>query len=299
MRMTSVAAALLVAVGVGFLAFHPSRPLYMQQRPITLRAADGVQLHGTLSRPRWRRSDVPGMVIVHGSGPLTRDDVRGDMRALVRMGFAVLAYDKRGAGRSEGVFLRQWGDSAEAVLAQLASDAAVALDSLRTAAGVDTTRVGFFGASQAGWIIPLAAERAQRRPRFQVLLASPAVSTGVEQYYSDLSGDGSRPPQVSDRRELEARVLAYAGRRGYDPVPVLARSTVPTLWLLGDRDMSVPTFASRRVLDSLSRTGVSMHTVVNFPNADHFLRDADGGPQPPVWNEMMSWLRTQGVVRAP
>lgn len=297
--MTSVAAALLAVVGAGLLAFHPSRPLYMQQRPIALRAPDGVTLHGTLSRPRWRRTAVPGLVIVHGSGPLTRDDVRGDMRALVRMGFAVLTYDKRGAGRSEGVFLRQWGDSAEAVLSQLAQDAAVALDSLRAARGVDTTRVGFFGASQAGWIIPLAAERAQQRPRFHVLLASPAVSTAVEQCYSDLSGDGSRPAQVANRQELEARVFAYSGRHGYDPAPVLARSTVPTLWMLGDRDLSVPTFASRRVLDSLSRAGVSVHTVVHFPNADHFLRDADGGPQPPVWEQMLSWLRAQGIVRAP
>jgi hypothetical protein len=55
----------------------------MQQREITLRAPDGVVLRGTLSRPQWRRADVAGMVIVHGSGALTRNDVRGDMRALV------------------------------------------------------------------------------------------------------------------------------------------------------------------------------------------------------------------------
>lgn len=239
------------------------------------------------------------MVIVHGSGPLTRDDVRGDMRALVRMGFAVLAYDKRGAGRSEGTFVRQWGDSATAVLAQLATDAAVAFDSLRASDGVDSTRVGFFGASQAGWIIPLAAERSRHRPRFHVLLAGPAVSTGVEQYYSDLSGDGSRPAQVADRGELERRVLAYSGTRGYDPTPILARTTVPTLWMLGDRDASVPTFASHRVLDSLAKTGVTAHTVVRYPNADHFLRDADGGPQPPVWPDMIGWLQAHGIVRTP
>jgi|688.fasta_scaffold306593_2 pimeloyl-ACP methyl ester carboxylesterase len=90
----------------------------------------------------------------------------------------------------------------------------------------------------------------------------------------------------------------YAGSRGYDPAPVLATSTVPTLWLLDDRDLSVTTFASRRVLDSLARTGVSTHTVVSFPNADHFLRDAAGG-LPPVWNAMMSWPQTQSVIRAP
>jgi uncharacterized protein len=293
MRRKILVAALVL--GTGLLAFHPARPLYMQQRSVTFAANDGVLLHGTLSRPRWRRAAVPAMVIVHGSGPLTRDAVRGDTRALVRMGFAVLAYDKRGVGRSGGTFPVQWGDSAELILTQLAADAAVAMDSLRTAADVDTSRLGFFGASQAGWVIPLAVERTSR-PRFNILLASPAVSTGVEQYYSDLSGDGSRSPVVTDRRELENRVFAYRGAIGYDPTPVLARSVVPTLWLLGERDQSVPTFASRRMLDSLTKHGRGMHTVVSFPNADHFLRDVDGGPQPPVWDQMLAWMGRIGVT---
>lgn len=298
--MNRLALGLVVGLGTGLLAFHPSRPLYMQRRPVALATSDGVVLQGTLSRPRWRRGPVPGVVLVHGSGPLTRDHLRGDTRALVRLGFAVLAYDKRGAGASGGVFLRQWGDSAEAVLQRLAADAATALDSLWSAEGVDTNRVGFFGASQAGWIIPLASEIARVPPRFQVLLASPAVSTGVEQYYSDLSGDGSRPAQIADRRELEQRVLEYRGAVGFDPVPALAGTEVPTLWLLGERDLSVPTFASRRVLDSLAHAGRGRHTVVVFANADHFLRDASGGPPPPVWEEMMGWLRAIGVLsRAP
>lgn len=294
--MNLLAALLLAGLGTGLLVFHPSRPLYMQQRQVVLAADDGVLLRGTLSRPRWRRDAVPGVVLVHGSGPLTRDQLRGDTRALVRLGFAVLAYDKRGVGASGGVFLRQWGDSAEAVLRRLAADAAVAFDTLAQARDVDVHRLGFFGASQAGWIIPLAAERAQHRAQFHVLLASPAVSTGVEQYYSDLSGDGSRPPQAVDRADLEQRVLAFRGPAGYDPLPVLARSDVPTLWLLGDRDASVPTFASGRVLDSLAAAGRGRHTVVRFPNADHFLRDADGGTPPPVWDTIMRWLGALGIV---
>ena len=43
-------------------------------------------------------------------------------------------------------------------------------------------------------------------PRFSVILSGPAVSTGVEQYYSDLTGDGNRPPQVADRAFVERTV---------------------------------------------------------------------------------------------
>ena len=89
-----------VAVAIGFLAFHPSRPLYLQNRAIEIAADDGALLRGTLSLPRWSRRPVPGIVLVHGSGPLTREHLRGDARRLARLGFAVLAYDKRGVGHS-------------------------------------------------------------------------------------------------------------------------------------------------------------------------------------------------------
>lgn len=288
--MNLLIAGLALSLGAGVLTFHPSRPLYMRHRDIAVVADDGTTLRATLSRPRWQRGPVPGVVIVHGSGPLTRTDVRGDTRALVRRGFAVLAYDKRGAGASDGVYTRQWGDSADAVLLRLARDAAAAFDSLAASPHVDGTRIGFFGASQAGWIIPRASTLARTSPRFNVILAGPAVSTGVEQYYSDLSGDGSRPPQVSDRAELERRVLAFDGARGYDPAPVLMATRVPTLWLLGDRDMSVPTFATVRVLDSLRAAGSDRHTVVRFPTADHFLRDMERGEDVPLWDEMLRWV---------
>ena len=97
--------------------------------------------------------------------------------------------------------------SADALLRRLAADAAAAFNELAADPEVDTTRIGFFGASQAGWIIPLAAELTRTRPRFHVILSGNAVSTGVEQYYSDLTGDGTRAPQVADRAEIERRVL--------------------------------------------------------------------------------------------
>lgn len=299
--MKLVAAILSLVVGIGLLVFHPSRPLYLKNRAVEVTVDQGVVLRGTLSLPRWSRKPVPGVVLVHGSGPLTRNHVRGDARKLARLGFAVLSYDKRGAGASTGVYLpgREWGDSVPAVLHRLAADAAAMLDRLASEGDVDPDRIGFFGASQAGWIIPLAAGLARRPPRFNVILSGPAVSTGVEQHYSDLTSDGTGAPRVADRAEVERRTLSFSGRAGFDPSPVLSASRIPTLWLLGGRDQSVPTFASTRVLDAIQTAGNNSHTVVVYPTVDHGLRDVDTGTPAPIWDDMMRWLRERGVLAGP
>jgi amino acid transporter len=86
---TSKAAGLIAALvlGAAVVVFHPARPLYMQHRAVEITVDDGVTLRGTISRPRWSRTPVPAVVLVHGSGPLTREHVRSNTRSLVRLGF--------------------------------------------------------------------------------------------------------------------------------------------------------------------------------------------------------------------
>jgi len=150
--------------------------------------------------------------------------------------------------------------------------------------------VGFFGASQAGWVIPLAARLTQRPPQFNIILSGAAVSTGEEAFYSMLTGDGLRPAQVSDLAEAHRRLRERPGAEGFDPRPLLAASTIPTLWLLGGRDWSVPTLASVAVLDSITRAGRGAHTVLVYPEAGHDLRDVASGKAAPVWGNLLTWL---------
>ena len=288
--------ALALLGGAFVLVFHPSRPLYMRQRSVHFTSADGTMLAGTLSLPRWVRRPVPAVVVVHGSGRITRRDMLGDVRGLVREGLGVLAYDKRGCGASGGTYPRGGGPDFEGVLRLLARDAEAAFVRLRGEPEVDPSRLGLFGASQAGWIIPIAAERLEPKPRFHVLLSAPAVSTGVEAFYSRLTGDGSRAPEIQEENVIRAQVSAYAGVAGYDPAPTLRLLPVPTLWLLGEDDRSVPTFATVRALEAIRGAGHRAHTVVVYPGADHALRDVGTGAALPVWRDLRTWLEAQAVL---
>ena len=284
MIIVPIAAAL---AGTFLLVFHPARPLRMKNTDVTVVAPDGVQLAGTLSVPRGS-DPIGAVVLVHGSGPLTRNEVRGDVRGLVDLGFAVLHYDKRGAGASGGTYMQGSRTPAMQLMDVLSSDAATVFDTLR-ARMASNVLCGFFGASQAGWIIPLAATRCARAPDLHIILSGPAVPTGVESYYSELTSDGTGDPLIADRDSLERMTLSYSGEPGYDPLPVWRNLHIPTLWLLGDRDGSVPTFATVRLLDELIAEGHAEHTIVRFPNAAHDLRDMGSGDPVPVWENVAAW----------
>lgn len=57
-------------MGVGILAFHPSRPIFMQYRDVEVVVDDDTTIRETISKSRWSRRPVPIIVLVHGSGAL-------------------------------------------------------------------------------------------------------------------------------------------------------------------------------------------------------------------------------------
>src|SRR5206468_1660261 len=117
------------------------------------------------------------------------------------LGLVALAFDKRGSGESQG----DWTDAS---LDDLAGDATAAMAFLAARPEVDPARIGVWGVSQAGWVVPLLAGRAQR-PAFSI------VVTGGGADRADASADARRPRRrrsARSRQSFSGAVEAGTGR---------------------------------------------------------------------------------------
>jgi dipeptidyl aminopeptidase/acylaminoacyl peptidase len=256
--------------------------------------ARNAELAGELLLPApapGRRA--PGIVLVHGAGRLQRHAYRAGAERLRALGFAVLLYDKRGVGESTGRYQDVSPDNSEEVLALLADDARRAVHRLAAHPGVDANRVGLFGGSQAGWILPLAAT--DTAVRFLIVLSGPAVSVGLEIRHGRVTDEGRRA--ISDR-EVSRDLAAFRGRRGYEPLPTLEQLRVPTLWIMGERDRNLPLAETLAVLESLPARRAGLLTLVRMPGADHQLYLPDG-TRADYWSPMADWLHAQAVLPTP
>ena len=85
-------------------------------------------------------------------------DLRIVWRNLVPEPLVVLTYDKPGVGESSGQFHEVRTDTSEQQLRSLADDVLACVEFLKKYPMVDPKKVGLFGGSQAGWIIPIASD---------------------------------------------------------------------------------------------------------------------------------------------
>jgi pimeloyl-ACP methyl ester carboxylesterase len=178
----------------------------------------------------------PAVAMVHGSGASTRDEFDVFAAYFALHGIAVIADDKRGVGESRGAYPGEL--ATDATIDVLARDAQSEVRFLAGLPGIDPTRVGLFGDSQAGWIIPLAAARSPA-VHWAVLNSGPTTTVGETDLWAQLAGQSQGPPSGT-RAEMLAQVRE-AGPSGFDPVPYLRRLQIPALWMYGSDDRNVPT----------------------------------------------------------
>ena len=293
----SLAAALACVLFTGACeAAHSSAPSPPSTQEVWFESR-GVRLGGTLQLPGGR-GPHPAVALVHGSGRLTADQMGGNAAALVRMGLAVLAYDKRGVGRSGGEYSGVGARNSVEMFDLLAADAEAAVGWLLSRRDIDASRVGLFGFSQAGWIAPIAASR-NERIRFVGLVSGPAVTVGEENAFSDLAGADPGSRQGLSDEEIEREFAAFRGPHGFDPDPAIRAMRVPSLWVIGEADRSIPVGRTLENLERIKRETGRPITVYVFPGMDHGMRNPVTGDRADFWSVVRGWLLQNGIISKP
>lgn len=146
---------------------------YTEEEVSFLSPNPNVTLFGTLTIPEGD-GPFPAVILVTGSGPQDRDETIAGHRpfhviadVLSRQGIAVLRYDERGIGESEGEF-------STATSADFADDAEAALNFLASVDNIIAENTGIIGHSEGALIAPMVASR---RPEtgFIIMLAGPSI----------------------------------------------------------------------------------------------------------------------------
>ncbi|MGI4873056.1 MAG: alpha/beta hydrolase family protein [Janthinobacterium lividum] len=231
-----------------------AQPTAFRTEDVTFTSA-GITLAGTMLTPRH---PVAAVVLVHGSGQEKR--LLELAARLAGCGIAVLTYDKRGVGESGGVYVgpEVGTNNVEAAnLNLLAADASAATTALSARLPARHGPVGLAGGSQAGWVIPLAAQQ-NRAVRFMVLFSGPVVSVR-EQLRFQFFTQGNRH-FWDTHTEAEAREHLRNDPDRYqfadtDVCITLATLAIPGLWLFGGQDIQAPVRLSMEHLDTLKAQG--------------------------------------------
>jgi uncharacterized protein len=153
---------------------EPVRPFPYSETDVSFEnKIDKIKLAGTLTMPA-NASNCAAVILVTGSGPQNRDEeLLGHKPFLVlsdyltRRGIAVFRYDDRGVGKSEGKF-------ASATTADFASDAASAIDFLKTQKGINPAKIGIAGHSEGGIVSAIIAAT-RKDLAFGIMLAGPGL----------------------------------------------------------------------------------------------------------------------------
>ncbi|WP_421765065.1 alpha/beta hydrolase family protein [Ekhidna sp.] len=226
----------------------------------------------------------PAMIMVHGSGHVDRHLFKGSAQNYVRLGIAVLRYDKRGVGQSTGRYHDVNAANSPTVFPILADDVNSIVKYLTTRPDILPDHIGLIGPSQAGWIMPLAAGSSSDIS-FMVSVSGATSTVGISDYFDSIA-EGNMTEE-----EIAEALKNFNGIHGFDPRPSLESLQIPALWVYGGKDKSNPAANDISIIEDIRETYDKDYTVHLFPNLNHELLDVNtNAPIPETQICVNDWL---------
>ncbi|MBF6260100.1 alpha/beta hydrolase [Nocardia farcinica] len=297
-RRALIAAGCVVAlvVGVGGWVLYANDFAIREER-LTI-PGSAQPLDAILALPKQGRGPFGLVVFVHGDGAANanRDGFYEPIwESFAKAGYASLSWNKPGVDGAQGNWLDQ-------SMHDRAVEAEAAIDWARQRADIDPHRIGMWGISQAGWVVP---EVAAHRPDLQfVVLVGVAVNwlrQGEYNLLAELRHRDASESEVAaalDRRNAGLKLLRdnatyeqyLAANTDSDPMSaerwnfvlknyrsdvteILPRIKVPVLLALGDDDLNVDVNETEQVYRHILPP--QQLTVQRYPNASHNIVKAD------------------------
>jgi hypothetical protein len=282
-------------------------PAKFEETEVTVGSGEWA-LPGTLTMPKGD-GPFPGLVLVHGSGPNSRDEELGPNKpfkdlawGLATRGIAVLRYDKRSKVHGKKILADPKLEAAMTVKDETIDDALAAAALLQKTKGVDGKRVFVLGHSLGGFLMPrIALAAAPLRVAGFISMAGltrPLDDTIVRQM-TYLYGLAGNTLSDEDRKKLQdikdavvkIKALTDADRgsttklvgamptywldlRGYDPPETAKAVRKPMLFLQGERDYQVQTVDLENWKKALgSRPDVEFRL---YPKLNHLFYEGEG-----------------------
>jgi dienelactone hydrolase len=217
--------------------------------------SEGDSLSGTIFKPDHISAAV---VLIHGSGQEKRMTEFATL--LAKNGIAVLTYDKRGVGESAGIYAgpEVGTNNVDAQNLNLLSlDASAAVNILSKNLSNNKIAIGLMGGSQAGWIIPLAAEK-NKKVKFMTIFSGALITVKEQLRFQFYTNGNTNFWDTHTEEDARKHTMTDPDKYEFidtDPLNVLSKLSIPGIWIFGGKDIQVPVNLSIEHLNTLQSKG--------------------------------------------